>query len=310
MALAVLAVLGLVFWAANNRAKSPVYLAVVVSDDQGDKATSREIMDTVNWAVDKWNSSGSVGAHQLAVQYFSDNDDPATAAEVAKQIAADDRFVGVIGHQLSSTSQAAGPIYAQAGIPVITATATADAVTKGNPWYFRTVFDNATQGEGIAAYVFQVLKAPASIVVYDDSAYGTTLRDGYVSAMKRAGDQIQAQVEIPAGDVKGAATIDRIVTSVTGVDKPGPIVLMVDDPAISALGPALLEAVGVAPTLVGSDSLALRDFFAPLAEGKAGTVNRALAASPLTRGALTGEAVRFVHDFWEYCGTSPHGPPR
>ena len=304
IALAVLAVLGLVFWAANNRAKSPVYLAVVVSDDQGDKATSREIMDTVNWAVDEWNSSGKVGTHPLAVQYFSDNDDPATAAEVAKQIAADDRFVGVVGHQLSSTSQAAGPIYAQAGIPVITATATADAVTKGNPWYFRTVFDNATQGEGIAAYVSQVLKAPASIVVYDDSAYGITLRDGYVSAMKRAGDQIQAQVEIPAGDVKDQATIDRIVTSVTVVDKPGPIVLMVDDPAISALGPAL-EAVGVAPTLVGSDSLALRDFFAPLAEGKAGTVNRALAASPLTRGALTGEAVRFVHDFSEYYGYQP-----
>lgn len=300
---ALLVLLGAGVWLVSRQDRNPVYLAVVVSDTQGTKPTSREIMDTVNWAVEEWNASGRA-SRPLQVQYFADGDDPAQAQDVAKQIVADDRFVGVIGHQLSSTSAAAGPIYAQAGIPVVTATATADAVTKGNPWYFRTVFNNATQGEGIAAYVARVLKAPASIVVYDDSAYGTTLRDGYLAAMDKAGERVQAQIRIPADAVGDSATIADVARRIGAVSDPGPIVLMVDDPQIAALGPAL-EKQRIAPTLVGADSLAAKEFFTPLAQGKAGTVNRAIAATPLTRGALTGEAVRFVHDFNEYYGYQP-----
>lgn len=79
---------------------------------------------------------------------------------------------------------------------------------------------------------------------------------------------------------------------------------MVNNPDIAELGLALQDA-GLDPLLVGSDALATRDFFTPLTEGEARAVNRSIAATPLTRGALTGEAVRFVHDFAEFYGYQP-----
>ena len=298
---AVLAVLGL--WLARGVSSSPVYLAVVVTG--GESTTSREIQDTVDWALADWNESGRTGNHPLQVEFFSDDGDPAKAQEIARSIGADDRFVGVIGHQISATSEVAGPIYAEAGIPVITSTSTADAVSRNNPWYFRTVFDNEVQGEGMAAYVSTVLGYDASIVVSTDDSYGVTLRNGYVRAIEKSGKTIQDDIVIPAGAALDEAVIASVASQIKEIDDPGAIILLVDDANIAALGPAL-EQEGVRPTLIGADGLATRDFFTPLAEqGRAGTVNRSLAASPLTRGALTGEAVRFVHDFAVYYGYTP-----
>ena len=298
VAVAAVAVLGL--WALRAMSSSPVYLAVVVTG--GGSTTSQEIRDTVDWALADWNDSGRTGSHPILVEYFSDGGDPAKAQEIAREISADNRFVGVIGHQISATSEAAGPIYAEAGIPVITSTSTADAVSRNNSWYFRTVFDNEVQGQGMAAYVSTVLGYDRSIVVSTDDSYGVTLHDGYVKAIEESGNTIQGDIVIPAGSAVDADVIDSVASQIQEIPEPGAIILMVDDGDISALGPAL-EEQGVRPTLIGADGLATRDFFAPLAEqGRAGTVNRALAASPLTRGALTGEAVRFVHDFAGYYG--------
>ena len=55
---------------------------------------------------------------------------------VARQIVDDGRFVGVIGHDLSTTSEAAAPVYQGGGDPHITPFATADTVTRDRPWYF------------------------------------------------------------------------------------------------------------------------------------------------------------------------------
>ena len=294
-------------WLASRGDRTPVYIAVVVSEPKDSpvvRDTSRDIIDTVEWAVEEWNASGRQGSHPLAVEYFYDNDNPATAVKVAETIATDDRFVAVIGHQISATSEAAGPVYQRAGIPVITSTATADAVTVGNPWYFRTVFDNSGQGEGIAAYVTTVLGYKESIVVASDDSYGQSLRQGYEAAIESSGNRLQQSITIPADREKLGSLISDIARQVSKVPDPGPIVLLVDNEHISALGPAL-EAEGVDPLLVGADGLATTDFFEPLARGAARTVNRSLAASPLTRGALTGEAVRFVHDFAEYYGYQP-----
>lgn len=298
----VVALLALSVWVVNRATSSPVYLAVVLASP--DQQVSQEMQDTIDWALSDWNESGRTGAHPLQVEYFYDEDNGQKAREIAAEIGADDRFVGVIGNISSTTAEAAGPLYAAAGIPAVTSTATADAVSRDNPWYFRTVFDNEVEGRGIAAYVTTVLNSRKSIVVSSIDSYGITLREGYAKAIESSGNRIQADITIPSGSAGDAGEIAGIVERILQIPDPGPIVLLLDDPGISALAPAL-EAEGLAPTLVGGEGLANEDFFGPLSEARASTVNRAIAASPLTRGALTGEAVRFVHDFAEYYKYAP-----
>ena len=119
--------------------------------------------------IDYANSNGGIDGHRIEIVSFDDQDNPEIAVEVAQQIVADDRFVAVVGHRLSSTSVAAAPIYEAAGIPMISPTATADDLTANCDWCFRTVFDNSTQGKMMASYMLGILDIDEAVIVSEES---------------------------------------------------------------------------------------------------------------------------------------------
>nr|VFJ92785.1 MAG: hypothetical protein BECKH772A_GA0070896_100487 [Candidatus Kentron sp. H]VFJ93870.1 MAG: hypothetical protein BECKH772B_GA0070898_100526 [Candidatus Kentron sp. H]VFK00383.1 MAG: hypothetical protein BECKH772C_GA0070978_100457 [Candidatus Kentron sp. H] len=64
--------------------------------------------------------------------------------EIASTIVDSEALV-VLGHRSSDASIAAGAVYRDREIPAITATAQADEITEGNPWYFRTISQGSRQ---------------------------------------------------------------------------------------------------------------------------------------------------------------------
>jgi len=303
-ALLALLIVGALVATVNFIRSDKQYLAIVVSDTTDGQDSGQEMINAAQWAVERWNESSRNGTHTLVLKTFVDNADPETAKNVANEIVADGRFLGVIGHPTSAASQAAGPIYAAAGIPVITSTATADAVTKGNPWYFRTVFDNASQAQGIAAYVSTVLNKKKSIIVSSTDAYGTTLHDSYVASMKAAGGTIQADIRISPDPAALDTSIAQASREIQAVDKPGPIVLATLDRQIGKLA-KVLTSEGDSPLFVGTDSLSNDVFFKTLRGSSTKVINSAIAASPVVKATLTGEAVTFYEDFNERFGYVP-----
>lgn len=89
----------------------------------------------------------------IQLQTYDDENSVEKAIKIASDIASKDNVVMVIGHYYSTTSIAAGNIYKKAGIPAITASATAEKVIDGNEFYFRIVPGNAFQGKFIANYI-------------------------------------------------------------------------------------------------------------------------------------------------------------
>ncbi|MDN7631576.1 branched-chain amino acid ABC transporter substrate-binding protein [Burkholderia cenocepacia] len=133
-----------------------------------------------------------IGGQQVTFVLDSQDDaaDPKTAVNIAQKLV-DDRVSGVVGHQNSGTSIPASKIYADAGIPMITASATNPTLTaQGFKTVFRMVANDVRQGNVIGTYAVKDLKARRVAIVDDRTAYGQGLADQVANAVKAAGAEV------------------------------------------------------------------------------------------------------------------------
>ena len=54
-------------------------------------------------------------------------------------------------------------------------------VTKGSPWMFRVTFTDDIQGKFLAYYTRQVFKYKNVVIIHDTDAYGSGLKDSFVT---------------------------------------------------------------------------------------------------------------------------------
>lgn len=302
--LSVLAVVsvGLAVWAwlaADQR--TDVYIAVVTnSTTQIGPASGSEVERAAQWAADSYNESNRLPGKRIELLMYNDEGNPVKAAEIAAEIAQDDRVIGVIGHQTSATSETAAPVYAEAGIPVITPTATADQIGVGNDWFFRTVFDNSTEGQGLADYGIAMLGGGSTAVISSNTSYGRTLAEGFARTWKGAGQEVLVEAEVPV-DATGAAregALANAVAQVVAAKPTGPIMISTTQPAGVALIKEL-RAAGMDNLILTGDALAsLATFQELVAEPKPiDDPSTVFAGTPLTLQGLVGEAVTFYDAF-------------
>ena len=115
-----------------------------------------------------------------------DQEDPKVGATVAQKLV-DAKVAGVVGHLNSGTSIPASPIYNQAGIPVISGSATNPKLTEqGFKNQFRDVGRDDQQGPAIATYIAAERKPKLVAVVDDASAYGEGIANEVEKTLKAA----------------------------------------------------------------------------------------------------------------------------
>ncbi len=73
----------------------------------------------VRLAVRQVNASGGVGGYRVELVAYDDGGDPGAAVRQARLLALDPSVVGVIGHLRVNTTQAALPVYACEGLPLV-----------------------------------------------------------------------------------------------------------------------------------------------------------------------------------------------
>ena len=120
-------------------------------------------------------------------QSEDDQADPKVGTTVAQKLV-DAKVAGVVGHLNSGTSIPASSIYNQAGIPVISGSATNPQLTEqGFKVTFRVVGRDDQQGPAIANYLATESKPKLVAVIDDATAYGEGLANEVEKALKAAG---------------------------------------------------------------------------------------------------------------------------
>ncbi|GAA4600074.1 branched-chain amino acid transport system substrate-binding protein [Actinoplanes octamycinicus] len=127
-------------------------------------------------AVNQYNEKK--GSTCIEVAKFDSQGAAEVAPGVARQLVADKKILGIVGPPFSGESEAADPIFAEAGIPTITPSATRTSLSsKGWKIFHRAVANDDAQGPAAAAYIKDTLKAQKVFVADDQSAYGAGLAE-------------------------------------------------------------------------------------------------------------------------------------
>jgi branched-chain amino acid transport system substrate-binding protein len=145
-------------------------------------------------AVDEINAKGGVtiGGKQMKIELLVEDDagDPKQGTAVAQKLV-DSKVNGVIGHLNSGTSIPASKVYADAGIPQISPSATNPAFTRnGYKTTFRVVADDVHLGGTLGRYAVNELHGKSIAVIDDRTAYGRGVADEFEKAVSAAGGSI------------------------------------------------------------------------------------------------------------------------
>ena len=147
-------------------------------------------------AIDELNGRGlTIGGNKVKFILISEDDqaDPKTGTTVAQKFV-DEKVNGVAGHLNSGTTIPASRIYADAGIPQVSGSATNPTYTQqGFKTAFRVFSNDVHQGQALAQFATQTLKAKTIAIVDDRTAYGQGLADEFKKAAEAGGAKIVAQ---------------------------------------------------------------------------------------------------------------------
>ena len=131
------------------------------------------IINGAQLAIDEYNAEAEcpVGYEQIDSQGSPDQ-----APALATQAAGDESIIGIVGPAFSGESEAAGPIFAEAGLPTISPSATGTTLsTNGWDTFHRALGNDDSQGPAAAKHIKDTLKAKSVFVIDDASEYGAGL---------------------------------------------------------------------------------------------------------------------------------------
>ena len=150
----------------------------------------------VRLALDEANAKKlKIGGKTIKFELMAEDDqaDPKLGPTIAQKFA-DAKVSGVVGHLNSGVTIPASAVYNQAGIPMISGSATNPKLTEqGFKVTFRTVGRDDQQGPAVAAYVATEMKAKKVAIADDATAYGEGLANEVEKTLKAAGVQVIAR---------------------------------------------------------------------------------------------------------------------
>ncbi|HVY05749.1 MAG TPA: branched-chain amino acid ABC transporter substrate-binding protein [Burkholderiales bacterium] len=144
----------------------------------------------VRLALDEANAKGlTIGGEKVAFEMLSEDDEgKENKGPIIAQKFVDAKVAGVVGHLNSGVTIPASAVYNQAGIPMISGSATNPKLTEqGFKVAFRTVGRDDQQGPAVASYLMAENKLKSVAIVDDATAYGEGLANEVEKTLKAGG---------------------------------------------------------------------------------------------------------------------------
>ncbi len=182
MALALVASLGLAACGDGEEAapggRQEITLGFVGAKTGDNANLGLNIRDGMKLAVDEENAAG--GNVTIRMREFDTAGDPAQAGTIKGQFIGDRSVVGIVGPAFSGETKALIPDLHQAGLVMISASATNKDLPNVVPdqrVFHRVIGDDALQAQGIAQYLATVERPRSVVLVHDNTEYGKGLTD-------------------------------------------------------------------------------------------------------------------------------------
>lgn len=139
----------------------------------------------------------------------------------AQRVAADDEIIGVIGTNCSSAAVAALPIISDAGMLMISPSATSPSLANPDaeaggaylPGFYRTAHNDLTQGAIAAQFMIEELGAETLATIHDGSPYADGLQLVAAQTFEEMGGEVTFQGAVNIGDTDMSAILTEIASN-------------------------------------------------------------------------------------------------
>jgi branched-chain amino acid transport system substrate-binding protein len=165
-------------------------------------------------AADEINQAGGINGHQIDIVIEDDKGSPEESARVTGKLLDRYKVVAIIGAGASGNSLAASPKAQAAHVPLIAPSSTNPAVTQAGDYIFRACFIDAFQGEVMAKFAANTLKAKKAAIMLDfNSPYSRGLTEFFELSFAKLNGQIVVKQSFSQGDADYRGQLSAIKTA-------------------------------------------------------------------------------------------------
>jgi branched-chain amino acid transport system substrate-binding protein len=166
----------------------------------------------VEAAIREINAKGGVRGRRIRLTTFDDGSNPSQGVIHMQRIAADSKFVGVIGSGFSSVGLAVAPIVEQQKIPYISMASSAAQVTPAKPYYYMTTATSRLFAYSMAIHL-RKLKIRRIALMTDNGGFGREGSRNVKELANRFGFQIVEDITFPLTSTSFTAELNRVRNS-------------------------------------------------------------------------------------------------
>jgi branched-chain amino acid transport system substrate-binding protein len=162
--------------------------------------------------VAQYNAKGGINGKKVELLIEDDVCKPEVATNTATKLVTDGVDV-VLGHICSGATKAALPIYKEAGVVVMSPSATNPALTQSGdyPNFFRTIASDDAQAKTEVDFAINVIGSKKIAVIHDKGDYGKGLAEFAKTFVEESG---KAEVVLFEGVTPGAVDYTAIVQKI------------------------------------------------------------------------------------------------
>lgn len=212
-----------------------------------DPNVAQEILRGVAQAQNQVNQSGGINGTPLKVAIADDQNKADVAQAVAQKLVSNSEVLGVIGNFSSGVTLAAGKVYGDGKLVLISPTSTAVQISGLSKYVFRTVPSDRFAGDALARYMLTNLKKQKVAVFFNSqSEYSKSIKDVFTTAVFGSGGQVVKEFDLTAAGfnanqaVKDAkdqgSEVIMLASSNASLDQAIQVALANNNPVLPMLG--------------------------------------------------------------------------
>jgi branched-chain amino acid transport system substrate-binding protein len=169
------------------------------------------IRDGIKVAIDEWNKKSQ--KYKYEVKEFDTQGDPAQAPTQKDRYIPDNSILGIVGPAFSGETKAVIGDLEQAGLVMVSASATNAAlptVVPNSKAFHRIIPDDDVQAKGVTDYVTKVIKPKKVALINDNTEYGKGLWEGVVKLLSAAGIDVSTTDSVDPKSQDFSAAVNKV----------------------------------------------------------------------------------------------------
>jgi len=165
-------------------------------------------------ATDETNQSGGIDGKQVELEIEDDHSNTQEVLGIVEHLIKEHKVHALIAEPVSTRAMVAAPVAQMNRTVMISSASVKPEVTQYGDYVFRACFISSTEGEAIAKFAADRLKAKKVAIILDDkNDYAVVLAGFFAESFKKLGGEIVSQQKYEANATDLSSQTEAIKTA-------------------------------------------------------------------------------------------------